>query len=80
LETCPCRTVKSDPRTVGVSPTQLANLRAFEKRPMSPISASNTRAVNSPTPGSAVNTFTRGSALARACTFRSSCWMVGARR
>ncbi len=36
---CPRRTVRSDPRTVGVSPAQLASLRALVKRVMSPISA-----------------------------------------
>jgi len=61
---CPCRTVRSEPRTVGVSPAQLASLRALGKRVMSPISASMTRAVNWPTPGSVVKILTRGSALA----------------
>ena len=48
---CPCRTFKSEPRTVGVSPAQEASLRALGTRLMSPISASMTSAVNSPTPG-----------------------------
>src|SRR6266550_4248019 len=61
---CPCRTVRSEPRTVGVSPAQLASLRALGKRVMSPISASMTSAVNWPTPGSVVKILTRGSALA----------------
>src|SRR5262249_7338365 len=51
LEMCPCRTVRSEPRTVGVSPAQLASLRALPNRVMSPISASITSAVNWPTPG-----------------------------
>src|SRR5512142_544824 len=61
---CPCRTVRSEPRTVGVSPAQLASLRALPKRVISPISATMTRAVNWPTPGSVVSVLTRGSALA----------------
>ena len=36
LEMCPCRTVRSEPRTVGVSPAQLASLRALGNRVMSP--------------------------------------------
>ena len=64
---CPCRMVRSEPRTVGVSPAQLASLRALENRVMSPISASMTRAVNWPTPGSVVSVLTRGPALA--------CWL-----
>jgi hypothetical protein len=67
-----CRTVRSGPRTVGVSPAQLASLRALPKRVMSPISASITSAVNCPMPGSAVSTLTRGSALACARTSPSS--------
>src|SRR6201985_3507907 len=63
LEMCPCRTVRSEPRTVGVSPAQDASLRALPKRVMSPISASIINAVNWPTPGSVVRTLTRGSAL-----------------
>ena len=51
LEMCPCRTVRSEPRTVGVSPAQLASLRALGNRLMSPISASMTSAVNSPDAG-----------------------------
>ncbi len=58
---CPCRTVRSLPRTVGVSPAQDASLRAEPNRLMSPISASRTSAVNGPTPGSWVSTLTRGS-------------------
>ena len=46
--------MKVQPRTVGVSPAQLASLRALPKRLMSPISATMTSAVNSPTPGSVV--------------------------
>jgi hypothetical protein len=61
---CPCRTVRSEPRTVGVSPAQLASLRALGNRLMSPISASMTRAVNWPTPGGVVRVLTRGPALA----------------
>jgi hypothetical protein len=49
---------------VGVSPAQLASLRALPNRLMSPISASITSAVNSPAPGSVRSTLTRGSALA----------------
>ena len=64
LEMCPCRTLRSEPRTVGVSPAQLASLRALGNRVMSPISASRTSAVNGPTPGSWVRTLTRGSDLA----------------
>jgi hypothetical protein len=51
---------------VEVSPAQPASLRGLGKRLMSPISASITSAVNSPTPGSVVSTFTLWSALARA--------------
>jgi hypothetical protein len=40
--------------------------------------ACHTIAVNSPTPGRAVNTLTRGWDFALACTSRSSCSMVGA--
>jgi hypothetical protein len=61
---CPCRTVRSEPRTVGVSPAQDASLRAEANRVMSPISASRTSAVNGPTPGSWVKIVTRGSLLA----------------
>ena len=61
---CPCRTVRSEPRTVGVSPAQLASLRALGKREISPISANMTRAVNWPTPGSVAKTLTRGPTLA----------------
>ena len=32
FEMCPCRTARSEPRTVGVSPAQLASLRALGKR------------------------------------------------
>ncbi len=67
---CPCRTVRSEPRTAGVSPAQDASLRAEANRVMSPISASRTSAVNGPTPGSRVKTFTRGSDLA--------CWRTSA--
>jgi hypothetical protein len=67
---CPCRTVRSLPRTVGVSPAQDASLRAEANRVMSPISASRTSAVNGPTPGSWVKTLTRGSDLA--------CWRTSA--
>ena len=76
---CPCRTVRSEPRTVGVSPAQLASLRALPNRLMSPISASITSAVNSPTPGSVRSTLTRGSALARACSSPSIRSVSGAR-
>ena len=61
---CPCRTVRSEPRTAGVSPDQLASLRALPNRVMSPISASMTSAVNWPTPGTLVRVLARGSALA----------------
>ena len=61
----PWRTVRSLPRTAGVSPAQAAGSRADPKRVMSPISASRTSAVNSPAPGSRVSTFTRGPDLAR---------------
>jgi len=37
LEMCPCRTVRSEPRTAGVSPDWLDSLRALGKRLMSPI-------------------------------------------
>jgi hypothetical protein len=57
----PCRTVRSEPRTVGVSAAQDASLRAEPNRLMPPISASRTSAVNGPTPGSWVRTSTRGS-------------------
>ena len=63
---CPCRTVRSLPRTVGVSPAQDASLRAEANRVMSPISASRTSAVNGPTPDSWVRTLTRGSDLGAA--------------
>ena len=79
LAMCPCRTVRSEPRTVGVSPAQLASLRALPTRLMSPISASITRAVNSPAPGSVLSTLTRGSALARACSSPSIRSITGAR-
>src|SRR6266581_7421882 len=59
----PCRTLRSEPRTVGVSPAQEASLRALGNRVMSPISATMTSAVNSPTPGSVVSALTGGSAL-----------------
>jgi hypothetical protein len=74
---CPWCTVWSEPRTVGVSPAHDASRRALENRVMSPISASSTMAVNSPTPGSVVSTFTRGSVFARACSCWSSRSMVG---
>ena len=61
---CPCRTVRSEPRTAGVSPAQLASLRAFGNRVMSPISASMTSAVNWPTPGSVVSIPARGPTFA----------------
>src|SRR5258705_3792495 len=51
LEMFPCRTLRSEPRTVGVSPAQLASLRALPNRVMSPISATMTSAVNSPDAG-----------------------------
>jgi hypothetical protein len=73
------RTLRSEPRTVGVSPAQLASLRALGNRVMSPISASMTRAVNSPTPGSVRSTLTRGSAFARWCNSPSSRSITGAR-
>jgi hypothetical protein len=60
LEMCPWRTVRSLPRTDGVSPAQAASLRAEPKRVMPPISASRTSAVNTPTPGSRVSDLTRG--------------------
>jgi hypothetical protein len=69
---CPCRTVRSEPRTVGVSPAQDASFRAEANRVMSPISASRTSAVNGPTPGSCVKTLTRGSLLAWLRTSASS--------
>ena len=56
--------MRSEPRTAGVSPAQLASLRALPNRVMSPISASMTSAVNWPTPGSVVKILTRGPALA----------------
>ena len=56
----PWRTVRSEPRTVGVSPAQEASLRAEPNRLMSPISARRTSAVNGPTPGSWVRTLTAG--------------------
>jgi len=74
---CPCRTVRSEPRTVGVSPAQEASLRALPNRLMSPISASMTSAVNWPTPGSVVRVLTRGSALA---CWRSPAYPVDHRR
>ena len=40
---------RSEPRTVGVSPAQLASFRALLNWLTSPISASMTSAVNSPT-------------------------------
>jgi hypothetical protein len=76
---CPCRTVRSEPRTVGVSPAQLASLRALPNRVMSPISASIIKAVNSPAPGSARSALTRGPALARACSSPSIRPVTGAR-
>src|SRR6266568_1951116 len=79
LEMCPCRTFRSEPRTVGVSPAQLASLRALPNRLMSPISATMTSAVNSPTPGSVRSTPSRGSALARACSSPSIRSISGAR-
>jgi hypothetical protein len=72
LEICPCRTVRSLPRIVGVSPPRAASLRAEPKRLMPPISASRTSAVNGPTPGSRVSTLTRGSAFTRCRTSSSS--------
>ena len=75
----PCRTVRSEPRTVGVSPAQDASLRALPNRVMSPISASIINAVNWPTPGSVVRTLTRGSALACWCSSPSIRPVSGAR-
>src|SRR5499427_9626503 len=49
---CPCRTVRSLPRTLGVSPAHDASLRAEPNRLTSPISASSTKAVYGPAPGS----------------------------
>ena len=68
----PCRTVRSLPRTVGVSPAQEASLRAELNRVMSPTSARMTRAVKGPTPGSWARTLTRGSDRARWRTSQSS--------
>ena len=79
LEMRPCRTFRSEPRTVGVSPAQAASFRALPNRVMSPISASITSAVNSPTPGSVVSVLTRGSVLARACSSPSIRLISGAR-
>jgi hypothetical protein len=69
---CPWRTVRSLPRTVGVSPAQAASLRADPNLLTSPISASITMAVNGPMPGSWVSTLTPGSDRARWCTSQSS--------
>jgi hypothetical protein len=79
LEMCPCRTFRSEPRTVGVRPAQAASLRALPKRVMSPISATMTSAVNSPTPGSAWSALIRGSALACWCSSPSIRSITGAR-
>jgi hypothetical protein len=76
---CPCRTVRSEPRTAGVSPAQLASLRALPNRVMSPISASIISAVNWPAPGSVVSTLTRGPALAYWRSSPSIRSMTGAR-
>jgi hypothetical protein len=78
LEMWPCRTVRSEPRTAGVSPAQLASLRALGNRVMSPISATIISAVNWPTPGKVVSTLTRGSAVARRRTSASSRPVSGA--
>jgi hypothetical protein len=43
---CPCRTVRSEPRTDGESPAQDASLRAEANRVMSPVSATMTSAAN----------------------------------
>ena len=77
---CPCRTVRSEPRTIGVSPAQLASLRALSNREMSPISATITSAVNFRMPSSVVSVLTRGSALACWCSSASSRSMTGARQ
>jgi hypothetical protein len=53
-------------------------LRALPKRVISPISASMTKAVNWPTPGSVVSVLTRGSALA--CWGSSPSIRAGQRR
>jgi len=76
---CPGRTFRSDPRTVGVRPAQAASLRALPNRVMSPISATMTSAVNSPTPGSVRSTLTRRSALACWCSSPSIRPVTGAR-
>jgi DNA-binding CsgD family transcriptional regulator len=55
--------VRAGPRTVGVSPAQLATLRTLGKRVTSAISPRMTRAVNWPTPGRAVSALTRGFCL-----------------
>src|SRR5260221_10343426 len=68
----PCRTVRSEPRTVGVSPAQEASLRADPNRVMSPASARMTRAVKGPTPGSWARILTRGPDRARWRTSASS--------
>jgi hypothetical protein len=70
------RTMRSLPRTVGVSPARDASLRADPNRLMSPISASRTSAVNGLTPGSWVSTLTAGSDRARWRTSQSS-WSIG---
>src|SRR5690348_5199948 len=57
---CPCRTFRSEPRTVGVSPAQEASLRALPNRVMPPVSATMTSVVNSPTPGSVRSVLTLG--------------------
>src|SRR5690349_16178236 len=79
LEMFPCRTLRSEPRTVGVSPAQLASLRALPNRVMSPISATMTSAVNSPTPGSVRSVLTLGSDLACWCSSPSIRPVTGAR-
>ena len=54
-------------------------MRALGNRVMSPVSATMTSAVNSPTPGSVVKTLTRGSALACWRSSASIRSMTGAR-
>jgi len=45
----PCRRLRSELRTCGVSPAQAHSLRAVGKRAMSPISATRVMAVSLPT-------------------------------
>jgi hypothetical protein len=49
----PCRTVRSEPWTVGVSPAHEASLRADANRVnVADLGEQHQRAVNGPTPGS----------------------------